>query len=186
MGDPAAAAAGAGSSRSRQSRRRQLGRAPSIRSDGGTADAAGQRAGSVAPSTSLSVSGSASGAGRADASASAEVAAEAAVAADREDDSADSQAAALRAQQWSDVPGASQTLLWGAGEGDPERAALIRSLGGRVDEDALLDSKRGGAGAQPQRLTDAGFVGEGSYQGIGSRLGRTRSAAAARGMGRRW
>lgn len=184
MGDPAAAAAGAGSSRSRQSRRRQLGRAPSIRSDGGTADAAGQRAGSVAPSTSLSVSGSASGAGRADASASAEVAA---VAADREDDSADSQAAAaLRAQQWSDVPGASQTLLWGAGEGDPERAALIRSLGGRVDEDALLDSKRGGAGAQPQRLTDAGFVGEGSYQGIGSRLGRTRSAAAARGMGRRW
>ncbi|KAK8157386.1 hypothetical protein IWX90DRAFT_418060 [Phyllosticta citrichinensis] len=104
---------------------------------------------------------------------------------------AESQAAtaATRTRQWTDVPGASQTLLWGAAEADDaERAALIRRLGGRVDDDNLDRvakqrnasdaSARAAGGAGGGRLTDAGFVGEGAG-GVGSRVGRRRAAAAA-------
>ncbi|KAK7562264.1 BRCT domain-containing protein, partial [Phyllosticta citricarpa] len=188
-GDPAAAATGAGSSRSRQRWRRQLGRAPSFRSDSGDAAAAAHHAGSVAPSamsTSLSVSTSASGAWRADASVGTEVTAAALAAVNEQEQEAvndtgsqPATATSPRTRQWTDVPGASQTLLWGAAEGDAERAALIRSLGGRVDEEVMAKRSAAGVGAvAPQRLTDAGFVGEGAG-GVGTRVGRRRAAAAA-------
>lgn len=137
-------------------------------------------------STLLSASTAAGGVWRDDASAAAETADEDDVI-DAEADSRAVASAATRTRQWTDVPGASQTLLWGAAEADDaERAALIRRLGGRVDDDDDLvakrnvaDASRGGRGATgtaaPQRLTDAGFVGE----GVGTRVGRRRAAAAA-------
>ncbi|KAK7530907.1 BRCT domain-containing protein [Phyllosticta citribraziliensis] len=187
-GDPTAAAAtAAGSSRSRQQRwRRQLGRAPSFRSDGGTtaADTAPHHAGSVAPSavsTLLSVSADAEATA---AAVTANDVVDEQLDAEAEDSQAVAAAAATRTRQWTDVPGASQTLLWGAAEADDaERAALIRRLGGRVDDDLdrvakqrnAPDASRAGGGG---RLTDAGFVGEGAG-GVGSRVGRRRAAAAA-------